>query len=371
MQMTLDQMEDFLLENQELLRPGAKISEEEKEKCKACIEALCDAGNCMGLRLKAYGHYTGSNIYEQDWQESEKYLLRMLEESEDACAAGSLGYIAYYGRTNGGVPDYEKALKYFSIAALADNSEAKYKLCDLLLAGKGFPVKMPHLAESVLRGLYCRLGPEFLDGSYGCEFADVAIRLGRIYMAWAESNEEAVKTAYAYFLIGRRALELRMQKKRQFGDESVMRRLLPDLEKAKALYHELEAKQGIVRMNPAFHYILHLAADHEPIAVSMKKGKDDRPVVSIRLAQDKDYPYRKFIAVPELDFCGFISKVKLISYNVSKPAPKDKKKFCVSRISYEDGAIKFYEQQPDKHGEQREVLALKLEADDWQALKVS
>ena len=178
--------------------PAEKIPDIFKEKYRSYVEILCDNNIELGLLEKAYGLYTGNAIFKQDWKISEELLLKLVELHQNPWAANSLGYIYYYGRTTNGVPDYDKALRYFTIASLADISEAKYKLCDMMTDGKGFPTKMPEIAFKALIPLYHDLVDEFKGENYSCEFADVAIRMGNFYHNLAEKEHFSLFYAYHY-----------------------------------------------------------------------------------------------------------------------------------------------------------------------------
>ena len=240
MDQELERIYNFVEDNKSFVaeKPADKIPDVFKNKYRSYVEILCDKNIELGLLEKAYGSYTGNAIYSQDWKTAEENLIKLVDVCKNPWAANSLGYIYYYGRTNNGVSDYEKALKYFTIAQIAGISEAKYKLCDMLTEGKGFPAKMPEIAFKSISNMYYELLNEFRGENYSCEFADVAVRMGNYYYDLAKEDHRSLFFAYQYYMIAKYALELRMKHDPQYGDESVMKRLLPKYQDAKERFHK-------------------------------------------------------------------------------------------------------------------------------------
>ena len=104
------------------------MDEETLAKARRYTEELCREDNVFALRLKGYACYGGNRLYECDWTAARDCMLRLRELADDAEYANTLGYIYYYGRCNGGEPEYEKAFPQFSYAAANGLFEAIYKL---------------------------------------------------------------------------------------------------------------------------------------------------------------------------------------------------------------------------------------------------
>ena len=176
-----------------------------------------------GLLAVGYGSYGGNDIFECDYALSEKCMLKLMETvdrlPEKGFYANTLGYIYYYGRVNG-VPDYQKAYFYFSFGASCGVFESIYKLSDLYNSGLG-GIKSPTCAKKLLCDIYDVLYGLFLSGKYDCEFADVALRLGKITMKETCEGFPLYGSAFNYFLEAKYALSLR----NKFGDNSVRERL--------------------------------------------------------------------------------------------------------------------------------------------------
>lgn len=99
-----------------------ELPDYEKERIRKHLEVLCSHNNINALMKKGYLCYGGSPLYECDWDETVRCYEKVLESGYNSGVANSLGYIYYYGRTNNGVPDYDKAYRYFSSAALLTTS---------------------------------------------------------------------------------------------------------------------------------------------------------------------------------------------------------------------------------------------------------
>lgn len=233
-------MEKFVIKVMDIIegKEKGKLGNKDIEMARIYVDFLCDMKNETGLKVKGWSSYTGNLLYPQNWKQAEMYLLKSLEEYQNPYAANALGYIYYYGRVNDGVAEYDKALQFFTLASMANIIEARYKLTDLMVSGKGFPMQIPNYAYNILIDMYKNeLLPKFREGNFSCEFADVAIRLGNLFMATAEEEAEDAMNAYRYYLIGQYALDLRMKSFEKYGDKSILAKLLPEIEKAKNLYH--------------------------------------------------------------------------------------------------------------------------------------
>lgn len=126
------------------------------------------------LDIKGYSCYGGDDLYECDWKASEECMLKLLDMTGNTNYANTLGYIYYYGRTNDGNPEYEKAFKYYVMAALMGNIESNYKLADMYAGGKGVE-KNVLLSDSMIIKMYreCR---QNMKRTFESKLPDVALR---------------------------------------------------------------------------------------------------------------------------------------------------------------------------------------------------
>ncbi len=168
------------------------------------------------MTRKAYAYYGGNKIVPCDWKKSEQALLQ-LEAMGDSRAANSLDYIYYSNRL--GAPDYEKAFYFFSKAAEAGVTEAKYKLADLYRNGHGV-TKNEEKAFRMLKAVYDEQLVVIQDRNFACHYADIALRMGYCYEDGAGVAQDYHK-AREYFLRAKYAIEMRMLKHDCYGDSTV------------------------------------------------------------------------------------------------------------------------------------------------------
>ena len=196
---------------------AGSVSNALKDLYSRMLDDLCDAGEEWAIRRKAYAYYGGNGLVPCDWKKAEEALLKLYELFGSPFAANSLGYIYYSNRL--GKPDYDKAFRYFSVAAEAGVVEATYKKADMIRKGHGTE-KDPYRAFSILSSLYEYQKEAFLDGNYGCKFADVALRMGYCYEN-GDGVEESAKQARRYYEIAKNAIIKRKESHKHYGDDVV------------------------------------------------------------------------------------------------------------------------------------------------------
>ena len=92
-----------------------KQSEATQKLFKESLDYCCDVKKDPGsIQRRGYCYYCGTKIYPNDWLKARDAFEEYYQMTGDASAANTLGYIYYYGRCNGGVPEYDKAFRYFS-----------------------------------------------------------------------------------------------------------------------------------------------------------------------------------------------------------------------------------------------------------------
>ncbi len=100
--------------------------------------------------------------------------------------ANTLGYIYYYGRCNGGVPEYDKAFYYFGIAAANGLYEGMYKLADMFRHGYGCR-ESRHTARNLYGMVYEDSLKHFLQGRHA-NFASYEFYYDDEIVAWVRSG---------------------------------------------------------------------------------------------------------------------------------------------------------------------------------------
>ena len=204
------------------------MDEETLAKARRYTEELCREDNVFALRLKGYACYGGNRLYECDWTAARDCMLRLRELADDAEYANTLGYIYYYGRCNGGEPEYEKAFPQFSYAAANGLFEAIYKLGDMYSHGYGCR-KSEETAQNLYHMVYNETKKRFLRG-FDASFADAALRLGKVFEYGIGTDANPV-AAYCLYLEADYAAKIRAEHSDFFGDHSVAKRTGQALER--------------------------------------------------------------------------------------------------------------------------------------------
>jgi len=315
-------------------------------------DELAEMGNFNAMRIKAYACYGGNNVYECDWKESARLLDILWRKHSFGQAANTLGYIYYYGRISpDGKPDYEKAFFYFSIGSTYGIVESKYKLADMFVNGY-YVARNEKLARDIVGELYGDTRYRFEYGDYGCEFADVAYRMGRLFRDISNyeldpaSRKGALEVSKIYLLQARFAIDLRMKNNYAYGDDKVrsnVTRLLAEVSSMlpvadKGTYHSY---------NPIFISIFTDNRPGERFKVTVKKYKNGnlRIVLKRSSAGITEFP-KTMVVLPWFDECYFadsldftvscISKV-YVSPDINKES--DTLEFTIDRIKSAESGL--------------------------------
>lgn len=213
---------------------------------------LADKDDPYGLWVKCYSHYGGNSYVPENYKISEECLLKLIDIEYDDNYPDTLGYIYYYGRVNNGIPEYEKAYKYYSLAALSGNIEARYKIGDMYKNGY-YLKKNERIAKSIYDSLYYDALKEFHHDPKTSSLADVSLRLAGFY-----DNEEEYKVGYMLYLQALLAINIR---KGSF-DSGVRRKIIKSI---KEFYQKYKDKIDAI----TFDEVMDGYYDYK---VSYKKG---------------------------------------------------------------------------------------------------
>ncbi|MBQ9084555.1 MAG: sel1 repeat family protein [Clostridia bacterium] len=298
-------------------------------------EELAPSGDRFALRAVAYGCYGGNRAFDCDWERSRDCLIRLFEDGEDdekrEFYANTLGYIYYYGRCEGGVPDYENAYKYFSYAALSGVYEAKYKLADMYRNGYGV-VKSRALAGSLIRELYRENLKYIYDGVFESKLADIALRMGNISLDWEDEEDKSYEAALYYYTQADYAIRMRMMECDYYGDEKVARAIAKALEDTRSAIGEWR--------KDSVHYcsLEWLLGDvlegckRLDLVIKKYKNGDYSFTFSPRRRRNKPFANKMLITVPALDMCGLYDSITL-RYKTDTPIDEE----LIGRVISVDG----------------------------------
>ena len=262
------------------------------------------------LEALAYASYGGNNVFPSNWKKSEECLLRLIEIQEDPLPAyyNTLGYIYYYGRANGGVPQYEKAFQYFSVGAIHGVYESRYKLADMLLAGHGAP-KNVSAAAILIKELYKENKDLLEEGHMDCKFADVALRLGGLHER-GDGVEKDPEAAYALYLQASYAIGERMKLGEYFGDKSVAEHIEKALARAKEALPEDYFEKSYHSDGP--HLIGALLTDSEGLDMAAAEKDGTWYLLAKRADADEDGQVKKMLfTLSRMNICTLTDTIIL------------------------------------------------------------
>ena len=160
----------------------------------------------------------GGYYYEKEIYDLALKYYEMADSHGDHWAPMGLGYIWYYGRT--GEPDYEKAFRYYSVAAERGYLQAEVKVADMYKNGYGVGKDYEK---------YCRI----IENAYetvkdtkwlGEPLPEVFTRLAKIREKQGDLQEAA-----NLYLSAKNFLSQRIQYDPFFGNLNIMKWLVNDL----------------------------------------------------------------------------------------------------------------------------------------------
>lgn len=334
------------------------------EKYREMVWDLYTEGDVQALRILAWGHYEGNEVYPQDWKLSEKYLLELFKRTGDPYAANSLGYIYYYGRTEFTFrPDYEKAFYYFSYGALAGIDESTYKAGDMLIAGKGTVRNLDMGLNMIVDGYRDSMN-DFCDGHFDNKLADYAFRMGNACRDGLIYGMN-LRDAYKFYLEAQYAIRERRKTGGHYGDDAVEARINHELDVI-AERMNLDLKKNVVKTDFPL-YISQLFDDRFPLKIVLKAPAENsksrngsmtvsrfRPGAEIMgmdfLADDEELQKmmeipKILVAYPELSYAEMVSEITYGLENITVAQKNDKGPFILAdgfRKNEQTNALEFF-----------------------------
>ena len=319
-----------------------KAEEKELALARRFIDDLCRKDSGLALHIKGYACYGGNRLYPCDWEASRDCMIRLFEKKDNPQYANTLGYIYYYGRCTGGVPEYDKAFHYFGIAAANGLYEGMYKLADMYSHGYGCK-ESRRTARSLYGMVYDDSIKNFLKGKHA-NFADAALRMGNIY---AKGIGEEVNPVYAYhyYLQADYAARLRAKEDDFFGNTTVVINVRKALEETEALLSEDYFRECVEYNFPGL--FVELTSENNRCVLS--KGEDSGHGIKLtaeRIAtRSVPVPEEILVTIPQLKYCERMNKVSYVLNDAAKLWFKDD----ASQVRYDfctwndvDNRVEFY-----------------------------
>lgn len=312
---------------------------------KQYLEELCEQDDVRAIRILGYACYGNDNpVYPCDWEISRDCMVKLMEIGPDqlkAQAANTLGYIYYYGRTNGGEPQYDEAYRYFSLGAFFGYYESIYKVGDMLMAGKGTPQNRTaafHLYQFVYNDCYDR----FLDDGIGAQFADAALRMGGAYHH-GNGTYQDLKMAYIYYMQARLAIRNRMADHTFFGDAKVSASISSGIaEIREELGDECRQKRAEIDLYSLIENVMLTDSRYVEVLIVRKKTITSLTVRRMEMSPWEPEP-NVLITIPEISMCKLTREI-----NVTAPASVpvelrvDDSEIKVNHVKIRNDKIHFY-----------------------------
>jgi TPR repeat protein len=312
---------------------------------KKVMDRACKNGDEKALYDRAYAAYGGNEIYPCDWKLSEKYLLMLLnddrtEDEEKGFIANSLGYIYYYGRINGGAPDFDKALRCYAIGASCGVTESVYKLGDMNLNGLGVP-KNVYAAFNQYSRVFNDSRNAFLNGDMNCKLADAALRMGGLCEN-GQYFKQDYDMAYYFYSIAEYAIKKRMDIMDFYGDEVVESNIAKAIERIRGKVSDDDPSMKVYSA-PFPEHIVMLLEGGETVEVKWEDMKGNVKLTAKRIPRDNQSKSPKLLIVhPQAHYCQAVDQV--VEYATSIRAFRVKgnlKSFRANAVNFNKNTGKF------------------------------
>ena len=274
------------------------------------LKCLAEKGIYRSMRQIGYEYYEGCNGFPCDAVKALYWLKKAYEVRQEPDIARTLGYIYYYGRTTGGVPDGDNAFRYFAIGHFAGGYyEATYKLADCYVHGYGTPVCF-EAAYRLVSSVYKDSWEGFLNGENFTKLADAALRLGSYYRDGVFVKADHVR-AYDFYLEARAAIRARLSAGEYIGDRGVAAGICHSIKELSQEIGEPSSKrrfdQGGLIIDPASMENITYLYPNNLIVKRENNGV-------LRLISDENGANRSLLRLPKLGICERISSFEILLY---------------------------------------------------------
>ncbi len=302
--LTVPEMMDFIL----YWRSGDEQPEGIRRRLyQEYVDLLADNHMYEALHIRAEECSEGTHVFAPDWKQARADYEELLDMTNEPQYAEALGNIAYYGRTNDGRPEYDRALQYYTMAAMTGRNASRLKLADMYLYGEGVR-KNPISAASAVNDVYSQELELFVNEEYDCLFADSAYHMGNLYRDAEEIYEPDM--AYYYYLQAQYALLKKMEVHETFEDRNLalkiaaaIREVLPDTEYAEKHYTvHYQSIEDILMCLEGTSYQMEM--DRK----ILKSGKVQL-VFRYHGAEYDDVPPKLLMTVPEAGYCCLTDRI--------------------------------------------------------------
>lgn len=282
------------------------IPKEEISEFREYVEEGCKKEWTVALHAKAYGCYGGNAIFECDWNESLRCLLKLVDLTEDPYYYNTIGYIYYYGRCNNGQPEYEKAFQYFAVGAAHGIFESMYKVADMFISGNGC-LKNPAAGARIILSMYNENLDIFCDGGVDGKFADVALRVGGLFEKGI-GVEQSFEDAFDFYLEAKLAIDMRLKEYDFYGDKKVKKSINEAIERVSCKLPKDYFKKEICIETPTpIGMLLSRSAGIDLTIMEAGVGYK----LCAKGVESEDASAQIIYNVPEMNYCKLINEVEI------------------------------------------------------------
>lgn len=330
-----DLKKEYIRQYYEKEKDLSKASEEDISTYKKYVKEGVKKNWIIALYAQAYGCYGGNEAFKCDWKKSRDTLLKIIElqGDEDPYVYNTLGYIYYYGRCNDNIPDYDLALKYFSVGAANGVTESVYKISDMFIAGQGVP-KSEKSGANLLFDIYDDIRDDFCNEIFDAKLADLAYRVGGLYEQGIGVDQD-YKEALLYYSEARYAIRKRMAECRLYGDDKVLKNIEEAYDRVKAILPKDYFKEVQKINQPVlFGYLLTTS---RALDIELSKDGNDYYITAKRYASD-DTEKNVIINLPEIEYCNLTNTVKVkLKDAIILDYDEFPQKACINAIKFKEG----------------------------------
>ena len=279
-------------------------------------DELSSKDDFFAVRIKAYALYEGNAVYMCDRKAAIPYLEKLWKRFNFAYTATTLGYIYLNGYADDSSrPDFEKAFFYFSVASTFGVVEARYKLADMFLNGL-YVARNADIARDIVMDLYGSVRYEFERGRTDNDFADVAYRLGHIYMNLSpdipDDMELASKhMAFMFLLQAKFAVKLKLENSHKSRDIDLLARIEKDLDAIRPDI-VLSKKKTFESYSPSLPKEFAGTFPNVYFHINIRELKDKRIKVKITRLDLNGEPMRSLLCMPWFEYTGLTDSLSFI-----------------------------------------------------------
>ena len=322
------------------------------------VTELCDKGSREALRQRAYGCYgNGNRAFPADWQTSMDCLQQLYLMDGNPFIANTLGYMYYYGRTNEGEPQYDMAIKYFSVGAFAGYYQSMYKMGDIYAGGLGVR-KQPYIAYRLYTDVYNSTYDDFRQQRFDYEFADAALRIAGCYKDGTGVRKDYM-TSYRYYLEAMYAINKRMECSDNYGDSDVREHIAEGM---RFVENQLAGKidKSVIMYRKNYPWLFGTASGTRRVEVNFRHIGFDRIKFTLALLEDDGTRTETgiLIAIPEIGYCRLLFEPVFYADGIGSFWCMSQDRFVYNNIIY----------NPDKNRYEfrmYEELVASLRADEY------